>query len=59
MSINPEKYVGPNGVDAMKECSVEEVYFVDEKDEIINCITIAEDSYYGSEPETDEETNES
>lgn len=54
--INPEKYVGPNGVDAMKECTVEEVYFVDEKDEIINCITIAEDSYYDkTEPETDED----
>lgn len=54
--INPEKYVGPNGVDAMKECTVEEVYFVDEKDEIINCITIAEDSYYDkTEPETEED----
>ena len=54
--INPEKYVGPNGVDAMRECTVEEVYFVDEKDEIINCITIAEDSYYDkTEPETEED----
>jgi hypothetical protein len=43
---NPEKYVGPNGVDAMKRVSVEEVYYADEKDEIINCITITEDSYY-------------
>ena len=47
--IDPEKYVGPSGVDAMKEASVEEIYYVDEIDEIINCITISEDSYYGND----------
>lgn len=51
--FDPEKYVGPHGVDAMRKVSVEEVYYADEKDEIINCITISEDSYYEDEPEND------
>lgn len=51
--LDPEKYVGPNGVDAMRKVSVEEVYYVDERDEIINCITISEDTYYEEEPEDD------
>ena len=51
--FDPEKYVGPHGVDAMRKVSVEEVYYADEKDEIVNCITISEDSYYEDEPEND------
>lgn len=43
---DPTKYVGASGVDAMSKLSVEETYFVDEVNEIVNCITIAEDSYY-------------
>ena len=51
---SPEKYVGSHGVDAMRKVSVEEVYYVDQKDEIVNCIAISEDSYYEDEPEDDE-----
>ena len=43
---NPEKYVGASGVDAMSKLSVEETYFVDEMNEVVNCITISEDPYY-------------
>ena len=43
---DPEKYVGASGVDAMSKLTVEETYFVDEDNSMINCITIAEDSYY-------------
>lgn len=43
---NPERYVGASGVDAMSKLSVEETYFVDEMNEVVNCITISEDPYY-------------
>ena len=43
---DPEKYVGASGVDAMSKLTVEETYFVDEMNEVVNCVTIAEDSYY-------------
>ena len=46
---DPEKYVGADGVDAMSQSTVEEIYFVDEMNSLINCVSISEDSYYGSE----------
>lgn len=52
---HPERYVGLHGVDAMKKINVEEIYFADTIDEIVNCITISNDSYYDEEyPEEDE-----
>lgn len=47
--VDAEKYIGANGVDAMSKVTVEEVYFVDEANAVINCVTVSEDSYYGSE----------
>lgn len=49
--VNPEEIVGPNGVDAMKDSSVEEMYFVDEDKDVVCTVTIAEDSYDISESE--------
>ena len=43
--VAPEEFVGPNGVDAMKDSSVEEMYFVDEERDTVYTISISEDSY--------------
>lgn len=43
--VHPEEFVGPDGVDAMKDSSVEEMYFVDEDKDIVCTVTISEDSY--------------
>ena len=48
---NPELFVGPNGVDAMIGSTVEETYFLDEKNKTVCTVTISEDSY---ELESDE-----
>ena len=43
--VHPEEFVGPDGVDAMKDSSVEEMYFVDEDKDVVCTVTISEDSY--------------
>ena len=43
--VHPEEFVGPDGVDAMKDSSVEEMYFVDEGKDVVCTVTISEDSY--------------
>jgi len=50
---DPERFVGADGVDAMSKLTVEETYYADEANKSISCITISEDSYYGSEEETE------
>ena len=49
--VHPEEFVGPDGVDAMKDSSVEEMYFVDEDKDIVCTVTISEDSYNVSDVE--------
>ena len=49
--VHPEEFVGPDGVDAMKDSSVEEMYFVDEDKDIVCTVTISEDSYDISDAE--------
>ena len=56
--INPEKYVGEHGVDAMTDASVEEVFYVDEENKIVNCINISEDSYYDEDDSDEYESEE-
>ena len=43
--VDPEEFLGPNGVDAIRDVSSEEVYFVDDDKKSVYTIMISEDSY--------------
>lgn len=43
--VDPEEFLGPNGVDAIRNVSAEEVYFADDENKSVYTIMISEDSY--------------
>lgn len=49
----PDDILGTGGVDAISKIDVEEVYYSDDINKIVNCIIISEDSYYGSDVNDD------